>query len=769
MKLNNLLVLTIFTSGLFGGLFHANNRCLAQDDRSKIHTVSIGPDAQQQLQSAIVLAAPGDTIQLQEGVYRLDSEINITCSHLTIQGAGPEKSILSFRGQAAGGSGILGTGNACVIQDLAVEDTAGNAIKILGAQDVTFRRVRTEWTDGPKSTNGAYGLYPVECKNVLIEDCVAIGASDAGIYVGQSQDIVVRRCRAERNVAGIEIENSLRADVYENIATNNTGGILVFDLPGLNLKNGGNVRIYKNRVESNNHTNFAQPGAIVGEVPSGTGMMLMATDHVEIFDNDIADHQTSNIVIVSYLVTERKLNDKAYDPYPEAFSIHDNRIQKGGTKPAGKIGKMLSPILGIPFPDIFYDGILDAKKLVDGKLPAELAGSIREAPTTTFANVHLDRFSPTNLFNGKFAIDKDLQPFDVERKSLAAVELQAHSAPTGESDPAVLVYRSAPKLLSQWSMFQKLDWKWVRAKDTIPYELNTPLYSDDTLKHRWFRLPEGSKIRWQEGAPLDFPVGTVIAKTFAYPDPTDDATPGQQFLETRIEFRTESGWYGYSYVWNQDQSDAQLRLGGDRIETSWVDAQGTLQSNRYEVPNANQCLTCHSQNNRYEPLGPVAGNLNRKFTAADDATQLASWIDAGILENAPAASDHPRFASLDDPVSGDLGQRARVWLDVNCAHCHNPAGTARTSGLDLRMEQNDPAKWGVMKSPVAAGKGSGGRKYDIVPGKPDESILLYRIESQDVGARMPNLARNRVFHPANNLVRQWIANLDLGEQEAVSK
>lgn len=737
-------------------------RVLAFQDRDatpKVYSIAVGPQAQHELQSALVLAAPGDSIQLQAGVYQFDTELNITRSHLTIQGAGPDKTILSFKGQSAGGSGILGTGNAFTIQDLAVEDTSGNAIKILGARDVTFRRVRVEWTDGPKPTNGAYGLYPVECRNVLIEDCVAIGASDAGIYVGQSQGVIVRNCRAERNVAGIEIENSLRADVYDNLATNNTGGILVFDLPGLNLKNGGFVRIFRNRVESNNHKNFAQPGAIVGEVPAGTGVMLMATDHVEIFDNDILDHQTSNVAVVSYLVTERKLNDKGYDPYPEAFSIHGNRISNGGTKPSGKIGKLLVPILGIPFPDIFYDGILDEKKLVDGVLPSNLTGSIREADSVSFANVHLDRFSPANLFNGKFAIDRDLGPFSQTRKPIDSVELEPHAARPETLDPAVQIYRDAPKHLSDWKLFELQDGRWVRASQTVPYELNTSLYSDDTIKHRWFRLPTGSKIRWQEHGVLEFPAGTVIAKTFCYPDAIEDSTPGERFLETRIEFRTESGWYGYSYVWDEEQSDAELRLGGGRIAASWTDAQGERQTNRYEVPNANQCLTCHSQNDRYEPLGPVAGNLNRMNSPTDDASQLAAWSAAGILENLPTETNQPKFASFEDPDSGTVAQRARVWLDVNCAHCHNPSGTARTSGLDLRLEQHDLAKLGVMKSPVAAGKGSGGRKYDIVPGKPDESILLYRLESEDVGARMPNLARNRIFHPANALIRDWIANL----------
>jgi len=744
--------------------------CLAQDISTPLKntgalnpsvvTIQPGNDAQHRLQSALILAVPGDVIQLEEGVYHFDTELNVTCSHLTIQGAGRDKTILSFKNQLAGASGILGTGSGFVIQDLAVEDTSGNAIKILGARDVTFRRVRTEWTDGPKPTNGAYGLYPVECKNVLIEDCIAIGASDAGIYVGQSQDIVVRGCRAEKNVAGIEIENSLRADVYENIATDNTGGILVFDLPDLTLKNGGDVRIFKNQVIKNNHKNFAQPGAIVGEVPPGTGMMLLATDRVEIFDNDIEDNQTSNIVIVSYLVTERKINDPNYDPYPESFSIHSNRIRGGGQKPSGKIGKLLAPIVGVPFPHIFYDGIVDAKKLVDGKMPNELRGSIREAATTTFANVHLDNFSPANMLTGKYAVERDVKVFDVDLPPIAPVELKPHAPPSSEVDPIVLVYRNAPRSLSDWKLLEVRDSRWVPASDTTPYELNTHLYSDDTIKHRWFRVPEGTKIQWTENGPLEFPVGTVIAKTFAYPDDSTDMTPGERYLETRIEFRQESGWYGYSYVWNEEQTDAELRLGGGRIEASWTDASGNLQTNRYEVPNANQCLTCHSQNNRYEPLGPTAGNLNRKRHSGDMSTQLAQWMAAEMLAGAPEPTKHPLIPQFDDPSAGTLDQRARAWLEVNCAHCHNPIGSARTSGLDLRMEQTDPAKWGVMKSPVAAGKGSGGRRFDIVPGKPDESILMYRLESDDVGARMPNLARNRSYDLGNTLIRDWIASLD---------
>ena len=621
------------------------------------------------------------------------------------------------------------------------------------------RRVRAEWTGGPKSTNGAYGIYPVECQNVLIEECISIGASDAGIYVGQSKDVIVRGCEARKNVAGIEIENTLRADVYDNVATDNTGGILVFDLPGLNVTNGGYVRIFKNRVYSNNHKNFAQPGAIVGEVPSGTGVMLMATDHVDVFDNEITDHQTSNVIIVSYLVTERKVQDKKYDPYPEAFSIHDNRISGGGSKPSGQLGTLLAPFVGTPFPDIFYDGILDASKLVDGKLPDSLRGKIASNPGATFANVHVGDFSPTNVLSGRYRIDRDSTKHDGNPDVVEPVNLKPHSPPSARAHDAVLVYRNAPRQLSQWRLFDNIDGRLLPASDLIPYELNTPLYSDDTAKHRFIRLPKGGKIEWDSEESLGFPVGTVIAKTFAYPDPTKDMTPHERFLETRIELLERTGWYGFSYAWNDEQSDAELRLGGGKVDVSWKDVNGTVHTNAYQIPNANQCLACHGQGNKYVPLGPKARNLNRRINENDEHTQLIAWMNESVLINAPDAKQHPRLAQFDRSESGSVEQRARAWLDVNCAHCHNPSGSARTSGLDLSIGQSEPAKYGVFKSPVAAGKGSGGRRYDIVPGKPDDSILMYRLETDDVGARMPNLARNRTFHAANDLVREWILQM----------
>jgi uncharacterized repeat protein (TIGR03806 family) len=528
------------------------------------------------------------------------------------------------------------------------------------------------------------------------------------------------------------------------------------------------VRLFRNNVCNNNHVNFASPGTMVAEVPAGSGVMLMATDHVEIFDNDIHGHQTSNIVVVSFLITERKVTDKNYDPWPEAFSIHDNRMSGAGAKPGGQIGLLLAPVVGLPFPDIFYDGLIDGSKLVDGQFPPELQPSIINNGGATFANVNIGDFSPANLLTGKYKVDRDLTPYQQPRPAEPVVTLKPHAAASSAENPAVAVYRAAPRNLSEWKIFRKSGEHLVPADDWIHYELNTPLFSDYTDKLRLIRLPEGGSMQWTDQQSLEFPVGTAIAKTFSYPDSTADATPGQRYLETRIEVHEPSGWYGFSYIWNADQTDADLKLGGGELHVTWVDAAGTTHENNYQIPNANQCISCHGQDGKFVPLGPTAANLNRPGVAPDSDNQLAAWAAHGLLANAPLADLRPTLPQFDDPHSGDVAARARAWLDVNCAHCHNPLGSARTSGLDLRVTQTDPGRFGVFKSPVAAGMGSGGRRYDIVPGKPDESILMYRLESEDPGARMPNLARSMTHRESNALIREWILSMPTTDDGAAT-
>lgn len=387
----------------------------------KVTHLKPGPDCQKEVQRALIAAKPGETLEFAAGTFDFTMGLSLTVDHVTLKGQGVDKTILSFKNQNAGKEGLIATGDALTILDLAVEDTKGDAIKVNNAKGVVFRRVRTEWTGGSKETNGAYGFYPVQCTNVLIDECVAKGASDAGIYVGQSKFIVVRNCWAEGNVAGIEIENSEDADVYRNTSTGNTGGILVFDLPNLPKKNGARVRVFDNQVIANNHDNFAPKGNTVATVPPGTGIMVMATDKVEVFRNTIKDNQTVSVSVISFLFTQKVYTDSEYDPFPETVYIHSNAISGGGTKPSGTIGMVLKPMLGTPLPDIIYDGIVNPKKAVNGKLPKELGLALGDNGKATFANLHFDKVDIAKVMLGGFKADRDTAAFVGEHPRLPAI------------------------------------------------------------------------------------------------------------------------------------------------------------------------------------------------------------------------------------------------------------------------------------------------------------------------------------------------------------
>ncbi|MFW6413102.1 MAG: parallel beta-helix domain-containing protein [Oceanicaulis sp.] len=292
-------------------------------------------DYQNTLMTALLDAQPGDVIEIPAGSFLIDRGLSLTVDGVTIRGAGMDETILSFAEQRQGAEGLLVSGaDDFTIENLAIEDTIGDALKITDGTNVVIRGVRAEWTNGASTENGAYGLYPVQSTNVLIEDSVAIGASDAGIYVGQSQNIVVRNNRAEFNVAGIEIENSNDADVYGNVATNNTGGILVFNMPHL-PRPGAGTRVFDNDVFENNTANFGHAGTPVAKVPAGTGILINSNDDVQIFDNRLRDNRTAHVIVSSFYSSGFENLDRAsdFDPYPEAIWVYDNDYAGGGGNP----------------------------------------------------------------------------------------------------------------------------------------------------------------------------------------------------------------------------------------------------------------------------------------------------------------------------------------------------------------------------------------------------------------------------------------------------
>ncbi|MDE0479243.1 MAG: right-handed parallel beta-helix repeat-containing protein [Gammaproteobacteria bacterium] len=321
---------------------------------------------EESLQQQLIEAEPGDVIEIPAGTHELTRSLSLDVPGVTIRGEGMDRSILSFRNQLQGAEGLLVSADDFVIEDLAIEDTVGDALKINDSNNVTVRRVRTEWTGGPLTTNGAYGIYPVQSSNILIDGSVAIGASDAGIYVGQSTQIIVRNSRAEYNVAGIEIENSTFADVYDNVATNNTGGILVFDLPNLPVQGGRNTRVFNNSIVDNNTANFAPEGNIVATVPAGSGLMVLANDNIEVFGNEFANNNSANMMVVSYHITGLPIEDENYDPFPESIHVHGNSFSGGGAEPDSEPLALLQQATGQVVPDVVWDGtVLPGKTAPD--------------------------------------------------------------------------------------------------------------------------------------------------------------------------------------------------------------------------------------------------------------------------------------------------------------------------------------------------------------------------------------------------------------------
>jgi parallel beta-helix repeat protein len=321
---------------------------------AKTINVAAGEGAQTRLQEALIVAEPGDIVQLGAGRFVLSDGLSLDVANVTLRGAGMEASVLDFSGQQGAGEGLLVTSDGVTLRDFAVENPKGDGIKSKGADNIAYYRVRVEWTGGALSTNGAYGIYPVESTGVLVDGCKVSGASDAGIYVGQSRDISVRYNFVEHNVAGIEIENSRNALVSSNFVTRNTGGILVFDLPDLPVMGGGNVVVAHNIVIGNDTPNFAPPGNIVASVPRGTGVMVMANDWVRVLANRFADNPTAHVMVLSY---PNAFTDVRYNPVPRGVTVVNNEFGSGGYDPQVPGAAQLVAAFGGALPPVLWDGL----------------------------------------------------------------------------------------------------------------------------------------------------------------------------------------------------------------------------------------------------------------------------------------------------------------------------------------------------------------------------------------------------------------------------
>ena len=313
--------------------------------------------------------------------------------------------------------------------------------------------------------------------------------------------------------------------------------------------------------------------------------------------------------------------------------------------------------------------------------------------------------------------------------------------------------------LSEYGFFSDLPGQ-VPAEGVIPYSLNTPLFSDYAQKLRFIQVPEGGTLTYNDSAVFDMPIGTKIIKTFYYYHSEKKKEKGRKLIETRLLLHEENGWVALPYIWNDEQTDATLQVAGDIKEVSWTNEKGKKMKIDYLIPNKNQCKGCHLSEDKLQPIGPAARHLNRTFEYPGGAkNQLELLVSMGKLSGMPALEKVPKNIEWEAPSDATIADRARSWLDINCGHCHSPQGPANTSGLFLDIHETDPYKLGVMKPPVAAGRGAGERLYDIVPGKPDESILVYRMESNDPGIRMPEIGRSIQHKEGLDVIREWIKEM----------
>jgi uncharacterized repeat protein (TIGR03806 family) len=311
--------------------------------------------------------------------------------------------------------------------------------------------------------------------------------------------------------------------------------------------------------------------------------------------------------------------------------------------------------------------------------------------------------------------------------------------------------------LSEYNFFDGLLRDLSPADGVIPYTINTPLFSNYAEKSRFFRLPADAKISYRDSSVFAFPTGTVLIKTFYYPRDFRKPEGGRIILETRLLIHETGGWQAYPYIWNDEQTDAFYDPAGETREVKYVNVSGKKITTPYVIPNKNQCKGCHLQGGVIVPVGPSARQLNTLMRGAgNEKNQLERWRQNGLLEGMPALHEVPAGIVWDDVSSGSLNDRARAYLDANCAHCHSRNGPANTSGLFLDAYERNPAHLGVNKSPVAAGRGAGNFRFDIVPGEPGKSILVYRMKTNDLSVAMPEIGREQVHKEGLALIEEWI-------------
>ncbi len=296
------------------------------------------------------------------------------------------------------------------------------------------------------------------------------------------------------------------------------------------------------------------------------------------------------------------------------------------------------------------------------------------------------------------------------------------------------------------------------AKGLVPYDLNTPLFTDYAVKARFIKLPAGKKITYNDSAVFEMPLGTVLIKNFYYFYDVRKPELGRRIIETRLLANMQDGWHTYQYIWNNEQTEAVFEPIGDVTTVQYIDANGKNVKINYVVPGQPQCKGCHNRNDTIVPIGPAARHLNGDYNyTAGKENQLQYWQQHSMIQ-LPSATI-PANAVWNNEQSGTVEQRARAYLDINCGHCHTKSGPGNTSGLFLDIHETNQTALGILKTPIAAGRGAGNLTYDIVPGSPNKSILVYRMNTTDPGFAMPEVGRVTIHKEGVALISKWIKEM----------
>jgi len=417
---------------------------------------------------------------------------------------------------------------------------------------------------------------------------------------------------------------------------------------------------------------------------------------------------------------------------------------------------------GQPIPDIIWDRVMDADHVQpDGHLPPDLQLCVQDNGAASFGTLSLppsgDRFdlSPYDCSHPPVApvVLADRAELPPEQQDLPPEETAAlcGASPTGVNWPA---YEADCPQLSDYNLFVGNDPRGPVVERGVEYELTTPLHSDYANKYRFAFVPPAASAQYDPEGVMDFPVGTIISKTFAF-----DTDAGEHLIETRLLIRRTVGWRALVYLWDETMTSATLTQEGALVEVTFQHPDGSTPTIDYEVPDVNQCAGCHAgAEDPMDLIGPKARLLNRPVPGdGSGPNQLDAWTSAGILTGAPAPSLAPRLPDASDPSDGTLAERARAYLEINCAHCHREDGRAGFTGLWLEADDPEGATTGICKTPIAAGVG--GLVYDVVPGNPDESILVFRMESVMPAIQMPELSKAIVHDAGVELVREYVAGL----------